>query len=156
MLHLGPRVLREVTGVWGIFVFFLASFLFPLERPRWRELCFIHQPHLMHACSKPLSPEMGFCVMLGLEIVQDRSRGYGHRAVESLSSRRDQTHFCCRQRSSLCSRSDPPARHEKPMEASPPTAKKGISIIFISSGCHAMTFVLQLKIRLQRAFSNAQ
>ena len=157
-LPLGPRVFSNVIGVWGIFVFFLASSPFQSEKLLQSRTVF-YTPASFNgcACGKTLCSEMGFYVTLGLGMVQNRrSGGYGRRAVLSPCSRRDQTPFCCRQTSSLCYRSDPHTRQEKSMEASPSIAKEGISIIFSFSGCHAMTFVLQLKIRLQRAFCTIQ
>lgn len=44
-LPLGPRVLREVIGVWRVLVLFLASFTFQSEKLLQRELCFRHLPH---------------------------------------------------------------------------------------------------------------
>lgn len=46
------------------------------------------------------------------------------------------------------------ARPEKSVAVSPAIAKEGISVIFSFSGCCAMTSALQLKIQLQRTFSN--
>lgn len=154
-LPLGPRELKG--GCWGLGDFsFLSGFLPIAVREAAAERTLFYTPASLNerACGKSLCPEMGVYVSLGLGMVQSRrSWGCGCRAVRSPCNRRDRARFCCRQTSSLCCRSGPLASHEKSTEASP---SKATSRTFSLSGCHAMTFVLQLKIQLQRAFSNVQ
>lgn len=95
------------------------------------------------ACSKALCSEMGFYVTLGLGMVGDM-------AAELCSP-------CAAEEIrpiSAAGKHPASARREKSVAVSPAIAKEGISLIFSFSGCRGMTSVLQLKIQLQRTFSN--
>lgn len=118
-LPLSLGVLREVFGILEVILF---SFWLPCHFKQG-SCCREDLPQCVPVVNPYL--QTGVFCRAGTGWCRRGRVGCALRAAWSLCSRGHQTHFCCRQKSSLCCRSDPPTRREKSTEASSSLAKEG-------------------------------